>query len=41
MSEPLTFAGIDDLAFAAFKGILSTRHRGPALSVRDLGPFVE
>ena len=41
MSEPLTFASVDDLAFAADRGRLSLGDGGPSLAVQDLGPFLE
>jgi anti-sigma regulatory factor (Ser/Thr protein kinase) len=41
VSEPLTFASVDDLAFAADRGRLSLADGGPSLEVEELGPFLE
>ena len=41
MPEPLTFASVDDLAFAADRGRLSLADGGPSLAVEELGPFLE
>jgi anti-sigma regulatory factor (Ser/Thr protein kinase) len=41
VSEALTFEVVDDLAFAAYRGRLSSGNGIPSLIVQDLGPFLE